>query len=645
MLLLVDDTATSLYTKGRVLRQAGFEVAEARSGLEAITAVKALKPKLIILDIKLPDIDGYEVCKRIKSDPELASTMVLQMSARYVRPIDTAKALEAGADGCLTEPVEPVVLVATVRALLRLREALNGVSESNTTLRQIISSSPAAIIALDREGKVVTWNAAAEKIFGWSEAEVLGKPSPVQPIDSASSTEDVLSTRIEEHKTRRRTRQGTFADIILSSTPLHSANGDRSGVLIMCTDIAARKLAERQREESFAREREARKEAEAANRAKDEFLAVLSHELRSPLNAILSWASLLESGMLSPDKVSQAIGAIQRNSQVQAQLINDLLDISRIIAGKLRIDVKRANLSAIVEAALESVRPTAELKKIQINLDLPLVEPVFGDAARLQQIVRNLVSNAIKFTPERGTLDVQLLQTSTESEIIVKDNGVGIHPELLPHIFERFLQGDSTTSRAETGLGLGLAVARHLAELHGGSLSAESPGDGMGATFTLSLPMEEVALSAETSELKSAPPVKDELINEPLTGLDILVVDDEQDSREAFAMFLEQNGAKVTVASSVRNALAELERATPDVMLSDIGMAGEDGFDLIREVRARENNPHRRIQAVAVTGYVSSEDRRHALAEGYDAYLGKPLDLHELLRLLALVKQKKNASV
>lgn len=643
MLLVVDDNVTKLYIKVRLLRQAGFQVAEARTGSEAITAVKALKPRLVILDIKLPDINGYEVCRQIKADPATASTMVLQTSATYVRPDDTAQALEAGADGCLTEPAEPVVLLASVRALLRLHEALHAASETNTTLRKLIGASPTAIIALDGHGRVTTWNPAAEKIFGWTESDVLGKNSPIQPSGHSGVATNLFSTPIPEHETRRTIKSGSVVEVILSGTPFQ-AKDNSAGLLIMCTDIAGRKFAERQREESFARERIAREEAEAANRAKDDFLAVLSHELRSPLNAILSWSSLLQSGNLPPERVSQAIGAIQRNSLVQTQLINDLLDISRIIAGKLRIEARPVNLSTVVEAAFESIRPTADLKKIEIIWRLDSAEPVFGDPARLQQIVRNLVSNAVKFTPEHGAVTIELRQTESASEIVIKDNGVGIDADLLPHIFERFLQGDSTATRKETGLGLGLAIARHLAELHGGTLTVESPGPGKGSTFTLSLPLGEPELRAiSKADAPAATIQHTQSIDQPLGGLDILIVDDEQDSREAFALYLEQNGARVTSASSARGALAELQRVTPDVMLSDIGMPGEDGFELIRKVRERETERKRKIHAIAVTGYVSGDDRKRALAEGYDMYLAKPVDLQELLDILGRVRRRKPA--
>jgi len=641
MLLLVDDNPASLYAKGRILRQASFEVAEARSGLEAIAAVKALKPSVVILDIKLPDIDGYQVCQRIKSDPAISSTMVLQMSATYVRPVDTAKALEAGADGCLTEPVEPVVLVATVRALMRLREALQAVNASNAVLRQVISSSPAAIIVLNSEGKVDTWNPAAEKIFGWTEKEILGQNSPLEFADLAPSPNgSSAGNRILEHETRLKTKDGSAIDVTMSSTPFRIGGDSPEGLLIMCTDIAARRQAEREREEAWQRERAAREEAEKANRAKDDFLAVLSHELRSPLNAIASWAWLLQHADLSPEKSAQAIDAIQRNSLAQTRLINDLLDISRIIAGKLSLEFRQVDLGSVVDSALETVRPIAESKSIQIETDIQQATPAPGDALRLHQIVRNLLSNAAKFTPERGKIFIQLRQDQSHTQLVVKDNGVGIDSALLPHVFERFRQGNSSTSRTEGGLGLGLAIAHHLAELHGGTLTAESPGNGLGASFTLSLPLDWVSSASSSAPLPTTVWQGHDLAD-PLRDLEILIVDDEQDSREVLAVLLEQKGAHVLQAGSVREALDELDRMTPDVMLSDIGMADEDGFALIRKVREQEAEGRRKIHAIAVTGYVSSDDRARALKEGYDMYLSKPVDLQELLQILGRAARQR----
>jgi len=645
MLLLVDDNPALLYAKGRILKHAGFEVAEARTGLEGITAIKALKPAVVILDIKLPDIDGYEVCRRIKSDPTISSTMVLQMSATYVRPSDTAKALEAGADGCLTEPVEPVVLVATVRSLVRLREALQAINESNSVLRQVISSSPAAIIVLNGEGNVETWNPAAERIFGWTENEVLGMSNPLVLTDpAAAETGRAFGSQILERETCCQTKHGSLVDVMLSSTRFRNASGDSDGLLIMCTDIAQRKLAEREREVALQRERDARQEAEQANRAKDDFLAVLSHELRSPLNAIASWAWLLQHGDLSSEKTTQATDAIQRNSLAQTRLINDLLDISRIVAGKLSLEFRQVDLGSVIEAALENMRMAAKLKRIQINTDVDPIAQVPGDALRLQQIVRNLLSNAVKFTPEGGTVSIELRQDQSHCQVVVRDNGVGIDPALLPHVFERFRQGNASTSRAEGGLGLGLAIAHHLAELHGGTLIAESPGNGLGATFTLSLPIDWVAANSDSRDLGLPTSIwRDQNEGVPLRDLQILIVDDEQDSREVLGVLLERNGARVFLTGSAREALEELDRITPDVMLSDIGMPGEDGFALIRKVREREAEGKRKIHAIAVTGYVSPDDRARALDEGYDMYLSKPLDLQELLEILSRTDHQKLA--
>jgi signal transduction histidine kinase len=375
LVLVVDDNETGRYGKCRVLRQNGFEVIEAADGTNALRLVTERKPRLVLLDVKLPDIDGWEVCRRIKANPGTESVLVLQMSATFVREDDTVRSLEGGADGCLTEPCDPLVLVATIRALLRARRA-----------------------------------------------------------------EDALR-------------------------------------------------------EALAREQGLRSAAEAANRAKDDFLATLSHELRSPLGAILTWASLLRTGRLDERRTKQAVEAIERNTRLQVRLIEDLLDVSRIISGKMRLEFALVDLGTVVEAALDSVRGVASAKGIRIESTVdPSLGPVSGDAARLQQVLWNLLSNALKFTPKAGRVEIRLTGVDSVAQIEVTDTGSGIDATVLPHIFERFRQADSSTTRAEGGLGLGLALVRHFVELHGGTVEAKSEGLGKGATFLVRLPLAAVRL-------------------------------------------------------------------------------------------------------------------------------------------------------
>ena len=500
LLLVVDDNETARYGKCRVLRQAGFEVIEGADGSSALRLVKERKPRLVLLDVKLPDIDGWKVCREIKADPSTASVLVLQMSATFVREDDTVRSLEGGADGCLTEPCDPLVLVATIRALLRARRA-----------------------------------------------------------------EDELR-------------------------------------------------------EALAREQGLRGAAEAANRAKDEFLATLSHELRSPLSAILTWASLLRTGRLDERRTKQAVEAIERNTRLQVRLIEDLLDVSRIISGKMRLEFALVDLGAVVEAALDSVRDAARAKGIRIKSVVdPSLAPVFGDAGRLQQVVWNLLSNALKFTPKGGEVEIRLAGVDALARIEVTDTGRGIDATLLPHVFERFRQADSSTTRAEGGLGLGLALVRHFVEAHGGTVEAKSDGLGQGATFTVRLPLAaaHLLLPRRVETLRARLP---SVTLPSLEGTRVLVVDDEADAREAIAIVLEQCGASVTTAGSVPEAMTGYAGAAFDAIVSDIAMPHEDGFVLIARLREQGNTP-----ALALTAYASSDDEQRILAAGYQAYLTKPI--------------------
>src|SRR5262249_7794467 len=424
LILVVDDNEPARYTKVRILRDAGYEVVEAATGDEALRLVAERAPRLILLDVNLPGVDGWEVCRRLKADPATASVAVLQVSATHVREEDTVRALEGGADASLTEPIEPAVLVATVRALLRARLA-----------------------------------------------------------------EDALR-------------------------------------------------------DALAREQITRAAAEAANRTKDEFLATLSHELRSPLGVILTWVTLLRSGRIDEAGRMRAYEAIERNTRHQAKLIEDLLDVSRIISGKMRLDVGVVDIAEVVDAAREGVRHAAEAKGIQLAL-LPAagVGPVSGDGNRLQQVIWNLLSNAVKFTPRGGQVTIGVDRVASQAQIQVVDSGRGIDPVFLPHIFERFRQADSSTTRSEGGLGLGLAIVRHLGqlvELQGGPVGVESAGFGRGSTFTVRLPLRAVSLpvaAAHPARVLRPPPPAAPLPD--LNGVHVLVLDDEPDAREAVAAVLE----------------------------------------------------------------------------------------------------------
>lgn len=392
-----------------------------------------------------------------------------------------------------------------------------------------------------------------------------------------------------------------------------------------------RKQAEAERAERI-REQAARAEAEAANRMKDEFLQVLSHEIRTPLNGMLGWAQMLKQGRLDSNTTNRALDAIERNAKAQAQLIDDLMDVSRIIRGELRLDLRPVSLNSVIVTAVETVLPTAKAKAIQIETMLnPAASSVSGDASRLQQVVLNLLTNAIKFTPKGGRVEVWLEPVDSLAQIQVKDTGNGIRADFLPYIFERFRQADSSTTRSHGGLGLGLAIVRHLVELHGGTVQAASPGSGQGATFTVQLPLLTIPQSSISKEQMCANDKSSNLLN----GLRVLVVDDDKDACELLTFILEQHGAEVKAVAEVAEAFEVLVQAEPHILVSDLGMPEEDGYSLIRKVRTLPSDRGGRIPAIALTAYAKEEDRRRALLSGFQTHIPKPIEPEELLIVVA----------
>jgi signal transduction histidine kinase/CheY-like chemotaxis protein len=393
-----------------------------------------------------------------------------------------------------------------------------------------------------------------------------------------------------------------------------------------------------ERRKALKREKEARLEAEAANRVKDEFLSTLSHELRTPLTAIMGWADLLLHDEVEPEKRQQAIETIFRNANSQCQLINDLLEVSRIITGKLRLEFVACELDSVIKAAAESIRPTAEAKGIRLQVLLePHAGPVFGDRERLQQVVWNLLSNGVKFTSKGGLVQVTLQRINSHVEVVVKDTGIGINPDFLPHVFDRFRQADGSTTRNYGGLGLGLAIVRHLVELHGGTAWAESPGANQGSSFTVRLPAMTASEQPSPEELKQpAVAVTETRDGHPssLSGLRVLVVDDEMDARTLLSAMLERCGAQVVAVSSAREGLESVESWKPDVLIADIGMPVEDGYGLIKKVRALPKERGGQTPALALTAYARTEDRVRALSEGYQVHLAKPVDRFELAAVI-----------
>ncbi|HEX6316529.1 MAG TPA: response regulator [Gemmatimonadaceae bacterium] len=508
--LVVDDNPATLYATSRILRNAGFDVMTAETGTLAVEMAHTHPVDLIVLDINLPDIDGFEVLRRVRAQPETSTVRVVYLSASFVDDVHRVEGYEAGADAFLTHPVEPTVLVATIKALLRTRAV------------------------------------------------------------------------------------------------------------------------ELQLEELLQRERSVRAEAEQANRAKDEFLATLSHELRSPLNAIVGWAEVARLRTDS-EEVTNALKVIVRNARFQTQLISDLLDVSRITLGKLEITKEPLALAEVISAAVESMRSTAHDANVALVMDVSDdVGLIHADLLRLQQLITNLLSNAIKFSPRGTTVRITARREGQNAEFRVADQGRGIEPDILPRLFDRFWQADTTSRRSHSGLGLGLAIVKHVALLHGGTVRAESEGLDHGAVFTVTLPLTPGAPVAPT-------PVRSHVAlgeASDLQGVRVLIVDDDEDSRLWVRRLLLEAGAEAMDVADVADALAAVETFRPHVVLSDLAMPIQDGFDLVGFLRTRGHTPTR-LPAIALTAFAGAEHRQRALAASYQAFFAKPPDPQELLATVA----------
>jgi PAS domain S-box-containing protein len=415
------------------------------------------------------------------------------------------------------------------------------------------------------------------------------------------------------------------------ATAARDDDGRTHGLLIVGTDITKRKLTEVELER-------AKLDAEATSRAKEDFLAVLSHELRTPLTAVYGWARMLRSGHLEGEAASRAVDVIMRNADAQVRLIDDLLDVSRIISGKMRLDVRPVDLQAVIQAAIDAVRPAVDAKEIRLQCVLdPRAVGMTGDPDRLQQVVWNLLINAVKFTPKRGRVQVHLQRTNSHVEIVVSDTGQGISKEQLPHLFERFHQAGDISTRSHTGLGLGLALVRHLVELHGGKVTAQSPGEGLGATFTVELPVA-IAHREQEREARVHPAVgavPTSAVGPSLRGLRVLVVDDDRDSLDLIHTILVNSGADARGCASASEGLMVLREWRPDVLISDIEMPGEDGYTFIRKVRALDFIEGGKTPALALTAYGRVEDRLRTLSAGYRMHVSKPVDPAELAAIVA----------
>jgi PAS domain S-box-containing protein len=538
-----------------------------------------------------------------------------------------------------------VLVFRDVRERRRLEDERESQDRIARELAAIVETSDDAIVSKDLQSTIRSWNRGAERIFGYTAEEMIGRSIRIIiPEDRWNEEDEVLSqlrqgNRVDHFETIRRRKDGSEVPVSLTISPIRSRAGIVVGASKIARDITERRQAETERAQLLERERRARAEIERAGRLRDDFLAVLSHELRTPLNAVMGYTQLLMSGAISRDDVAHAYQAIQRNAQAQARLVESLLDLSRVLAGKLELNPDVLELSPVLTLAVDALRPEALKKQISVELEVASGLRVFGDAARLQQVFWNLLSNAIKFAAVGGRVIVQAFASDTEVTVRVVDNGRGIPASLLPFVFDRFKQGDRDSAGPRAGLGLGLALVREMVHAHQGTVTAESPGENCGATFTVRLPL----------LLSRTPPGPADQEREPASVMelrsDVLIVDDERDAREMLALMLKTHGATVRTASGAAEAFDAMVEQVPDVLLADLGMPGEDGYSLIRRWRMREEETAElRLPAIAVTAYASPSHSAQALAAGFDRHVAKPVDADDLVRLIAAIHSDRPRS-
>ncbi|KAB8316921.1 response regulator [Tolypothrix campylonemoides VB511288] len=742
--LLVDDHPENLLALEAILDSLGQNLVRATSGAEALRCLLNQDFAVILLDVQMPDMDGFETATLIRQRERSRHTPIIFLTAFSTSDNMVFKGYSIGAVDYLFKPINPEILKSKVAAFVDLFQKTLEVKRQATQLaamnkelrkreemfRSLSACSPVGIFLTDTLGKCTYINPRYQAISEMTLEESLGDgwTQGIHPEDRGRVIADWYAVSAEGQEYTREFRiltpTGIERWVHMSSSPMLSDKGEVIGYVGTIEDITERKQAQEEHI-NFIREQTARQEAETANRLKDEFLATLSHELRTPLTSILGWARLLRQRKLDEKAVERALETMERNANLQAQLIDDILDVSRIIRGKLHLNLCPVNLTSLVPTVLDSVRLEAQTKNIQLEF---LIESsntrdkqttghtqedtlnsgfvVFADPNRLQQILWNLLNNALKFTPEGGKVEVRLSISSSESSfeqlstqqpqlsewqpsqrksssvlLQVSDTGSGISPDFLPHVFDRFRQADGSITRNQGGLGLGLAIVRYLVEMHGGTVDAQSPGVGQGATFTVRLPLVDTENSDDEGERgdkelgelgrdrdvgrwdwnhaqgiipsPSSPSLPHSLTpsspsspsSSLLRGLQVLLVDDDTDTRNFVTTILQQFGATVTAVASVRKALWAIEKSLPDVLVSDIGMPEEDGYTLIREVRNLEPEIGGQIPAIALSAYVTEQDCTRALQSGFEMYVTKPVEPANLIDAIAKLTQRNCTTV
>lgn len=651
LILIVDDNEASRYARMRTLSEAGYRVLGAADGEDGLRIAREERPQVVLCDIGLPDLDGRELCRRLRLGEEGFYTPVAHISASHTSERDKEDSLDSGADIFLAEPVEPQELITVVRTLARLRRTEAGLARSEARMRLATEGAGIATWDIDLRTGAAVWNRQLYLMLGydpngaqpatwerWKDRiDPADLPAVLADMEQAQKDGSLFS---REHRVRR---AGGGDERWLA--PFGRVHQDEAGAdtrfIGIVLDVTARKRMEAEREDVLRLEREARARAEEMTRLQDEFLATLSHELRTPLSAVLGWVQLARKGRLTEGKSAEALEIIERNAKLQTELINDLLDVPRIITGQMELESAPLPVEAVLRRAVDALRPQAAEKGIEIVTRFAPADPVNADADRLQQVFSNLVLNAVKFTPRGGRVECRVDQQGEFVRIVIADTGEGIASDMLASIFQRFRQADGSRTRRHGGLGLGLTIVRHLVEAHGGQVWATSEGKGKGSTFTVLLPAVSAQVTATPPERSpGAPAGSDGTLR--LSGIRALVVDDEKDSRELLERLVSDEGAIVHTASGAAEATAIFQRWLPDVLLLDIGMPDTDGYELLQMLR-KSTAAAARLPAVAITGYARPGDRDRALSVGFQAHFAKPFEVDQLVRLVAAVARGARA--
>jgi PAS domain S-box-containing protein len=655
-ILLVDDRPANLVALEAVLSPLGHHLVLAHSGEEALRRLLREEYALVLLDVQMPGMDGFETARLMKAQARTRYVPIIFVTAISREREHVTRGYAHGAVDYVTKPFEPEILCSKVEVFvelwwrgerirqqeeqLRERDRQAHARRTERRFRELIDVMPLLLWAASPEGRLTHANRAFLEYVGRTLEECAheGPFRAVHPEDreaAARAWSDALASG-QPFETRfrlRRASDGADAWHLGRAAPERDESGRVTGWIFMALDVDAEKRGEEMRQLLLGRERQARAAAEEAIRAKDEFLAAVSHDLRTPLGAILGWTHILRKGRLGAEGLPRALDVIERNAHAQAELVEDLLDVSRAVNGKLRLDVRSADPLAAISSAVESMRPAADARRVALAVSPDAPPPVFAcDPRRLQQVVWNLVSNAIKFTPAGGHVTVRVGQAGGELEIEVRDDGAGIAPEFLPRVFDRFSQG---AAGSRGGLGLGLTIVHHVVELHGGTVEARSEGEGKGATFRVRLPpgvVQAAAGPARAQPSRTAPTPGGEA---RIDGVRVLLVEDDPDARELLASVLDASGASVVATGSSEEALRAFELEPPQVLVCDIGLPGEDGYALLRRIRALSPERGGDVPAAAITAYAAPEDQRRAFEAGFQRHVAKPFDPGELPAIVA----------